>query len=321
MAIEPTQANADAFQQKVREDENSIVIAIDIDHTAAFGNDTNQILKTVMLLTERMEKDEIYAVAQLLINPKMIKAIEDIRAKGKDPYILFYTQKKSLVRKFHRVQESLYEHGFFSHGQLHTMKFKAGMNSEAWQYLYNQLYAYCEDIREELEEGGYRERLNRLGIVTWVASEMLNLPYSAPVFITSVAKSMRLVAKELGLPEYSKVYLFDDEAELYATHFVGGGMDKEHMIAVERYDLRGMHMSTARVLMEVLNDLFPLTQDFIEEHREFYRSISTLGFGYGDEKTIVNGLRRRWAFNPCMLSRVERPDWDISLIFACQKAC
>ena len=338
-----SEIDTEQFLENVRERDDCVVVAIDIDNTAAFGNDTNQILSMVTKISNDLNEDlntnimsDVYDVAKLLINPKMLKAIDDIRHNRKIPYIMFYTQKEKIVSLFcedESVRECLYENGFFSHGQLHTLKFKPGSIIQSWHYLYDQVYEKCEEIREILDsEPKYKDYLTRLAIITWAASVALKMPYSAPVFITSGVKTMQILARELGFPftrdgvyDVSKIYLFDDLANRHAIYynsaFIQGEITeadtmekckKEHMILVDPYNLRTMQRDTARALFDALNKNFPITDEFIERNQTLYNSVSSAGYGHTEEDLIIDRRNNNWAFKIDLTSTVELHDSDVS---------
>jgi hypothetical protein len=72
------------------------LIALDIDLCSAFGEDTNDTIQIISRMTKGLEPSSVNArhltdIAELLINPRMIEAVTQIKAKSPDTYIVFYS--------------------------------------------------------------------------------------------------------------------------------------------------------------------------------------------------------------------------------------
>ena len=171
-----------------------------------------------------------------------------------------------------------HEGGFFTYGTTHTMKFgpgnidtSEGSSILAADYLFEQI---CFNLITNSDAGLKRKFINpsgvyareliKLGLITWTASKLLGLKYSAPVYVTSIDKDLNLIAKDLGfmkeivyinsgtdfreekfqVPDISKLYLFDDKdkVDVYADKLGEFPMDI-HMIPVTKYILNSYNFN------------------------------------------------------------------------------
>ena len=276
---------AENVLQNVREHPRGLVIALDIDQCSALGEDTFDVLRIVQHLTdffnEPRYRAKILEVARLLINPEMINAVNSIKKQYPDipPYIVFYTKKGGILELFNpttrptqtssRNAQLLNDHGFFVSGTmgLDIMKFSEGNLFDGWTYLYKQLQSRLGDALPT-EWAPPRSRayyeLARIGIITWTASLMLGLPYSAPLYITKIGKNLSLIGGDLQI-DPKKIFLFDDRAQEHA----GGlrmSLADARMVEVQPYRYQTMPPNRVHALLQSLKTHFPITADFVQQH-------------------------------------------------------
>ena len=277
---------AEYVLHNVRENPRGLVIALDIDQCSALGEDTFDILRIVQHLTdffnEPRSRAKILEVARLLINPEMINAVNQLKQEFPDiqPYILFFTAKSSIVDLFNPVTPAnpipnanaqlLNDHGFFVSGTggLDIMKFSAGNLFDGWTYLYKQIQTRLSDALPPEwapQDSNEYDEMAKLGLLTWAASLVLGLPYSAPVYITKIGKDLSIIRRDLQIEDPRKIILFDDKAGEHAEN-LGMSLAEARMIQVQQFRYETMTPPRAEQLIQYLRQHFPITQEFVQEH-------------------------------------------------------
>lgn len=253
------------LQSVKRDRDRGRVIALDIDQCSILGNDTNDILQIISMMTncfqdEDKEKD-VHSVLELLINPQMLVAIQEItRQTGQEPYIVFYTMKSGIVtccNASESQKQILVDHDLSLDSG--TIAFKRGELGEGLEYLYNQLgdATLPECDRQSL----VYTLLCRLGIVTWWVSRALGLRYAAPVYLTCKNKNLESISRHLGV-DLGQVFLFDDRANEHAAE-LGLSEGDAHMITTPPFNLSAQ---SAEQLYKILVEAFPITDGFKQKY-------------------------------------------------------
>jgi len=248
------------------------LIALDIDQCSAFGEDTNDIMQIISRMTKGLDPfyenaRHLIDIAELLINPRMIEAVTQIRSQAPDNYIVFYTSKEGIVNSFIRRfdpqpphYEVLKSSGLLVEDDDDTLKFKAGNLLDRWEYLYNQL-PKIEEMPWLDTSSAHCEGLRRVAILTWVASKMLGLPYAAPVYITRGDKDMRIICEDLGIHDVNKSVLFDDRAVDHAQK-LGLSLAEARMVPVTPHGTKNTSKEVLRELYDTLQRHFPIKEEF-----------------------------------------------------------
>lgn len=306
----PTSAHA--ILKQIRNNPNGRVIALDIDLTSAVGNDTNDILRIIALMTRNFSmpgiQNEIRCLLDLLINPRLFEAISTITEEtGARPFIVFYTQKGGIVNMCadSPLHRSIARAGLYSCGR-NTLAFRAGRLEQGADYLFHQLRT-----REPQGDTEIYVHLRRVGILTWFISQCLGLSYAAPVYITRTHKNVEVIGKHLRIDSSSKIYLFDDNARHHAAALKLQAREA-NMIEVQPFDFHTMDRERRIQLHSLLHNVFPITQVFKEQiPPQFFLSIHDSSH---HSCSSVDD-RGEWKDLSQIETQEETPEpWDVSLV-------
>ena len=256
------------------------VIFLDIDQCSAFGEDTFDILR-IANYTEHLVHSEpkyittkkIFDIATLLLNPRMIEAITQIRRAVPNTLIYFYTAKAGILTRF---LAPFYHHISSLYLDPANIRFHAmgPIENTTLTYLYDQVRELTEGLGDEGLKPTLKAQLDRVGVITWAASVVLGLPYAAPVIITAdAAKDLRKISGYLGIP-FERTWLYDDKAARHATA-LGLTENEAHMTPVTPFNFESMPIPQAATLDAVLSETVPLQP--IRNHpgsAQFFRQVS-----------------------------------------------
>ena len=248
---------ANTMLARTRRNPNGRVIALDIDLTSALGNDTNDILRIVALMTLNFSLQGVHRklmkLLSLLINPRLFEAIQAIAARTEtQPFIVFYTQKGGIVNLCDDAE------GVCKDGTLH---FRAGRLKQGPDYLFQQL--------QTTSSAEIYVHLRRVGILTWFVSRCLGLSYAAPVYITRTHKNVRVIGEHLNI-DPAKIFLFDDNARHHAAALELPDCASANMIEVQPFDFHSMGHERRLLLYNVLQTKFPITADLKKQCSELF---------------------------------------------------
>jgi hypothetical protein len=241
--------------------------------------------------------------------------VNTIRQHSRDNiYVVFYTSKANVVNffSFPEVDRStrarLGQRGFFVHQ--HLMKFNSGQWREGWDYLYKQVAAEisCSPDSRQCTE------LRRVGLLTWAASYLLDLPYSAAVYITRSEKNLRFIEGDLHV-DHSKVYLFDDKADSHAAT-IGETPAIAHMIQTPVYNTPMQSIETARALHRALEKYFNIPPDFVKTYRSLAIQASRPDPNWSQDRVALHTGGRAWLSHEQDAGTIPYQPWDVSLVIA-----
>jgi hypothetical protein len=255
--------NAERILHSVRHNTRGRVIALDIDKTSCLGNDTNDILLLVSLMSnvfsDSNKKDALERLLTLLVNPEVLNSVSRIRsALNCEPYIVFYTMKGGIVTEC--LAQKINNEALFLNSRMNVLAFKPGNIGQGAPYLCDQIGANLRDTHPVIYQ-----HLCRVGILTWAISNLLGLNYAAPVYITREPKDMRLISEHLQV-DFAKCFLFDDSSDHHATQLQ---LTKEaaHMIGTQPFDFDTMFPAQKLELYKVLSERFGIDSAFKRQHR------------------------------------------------------
>ena len=310
------ESNAVNVLEYVKTHPNGRVIALDIDRTSALGNDTNDILQIVSMMTNNFtnQKNDVNALLQLLMNPQVCIATQKIREELKcEPYVVFYTSKGGIVHECTQdeaIAKITARAGLYRNKD--TLAFRSGDLAEGYEYLYRQLVkSTCENAQATLMRYTHiYQHLCRVGILTWAISKFLGLGYAAPVYITRGKKDLEIISKHLVV-DMSKIFLFDDISD-HHLHELGtkSKEQQEHMIKTQPYDFETMERR--RELFELLSHCFPITNEFIRENQHLLDLASS-----SHHQHSIDPDRRDWGlFHLSYFSDVTIEPWCLRNVLA-----
>lgn len=301
-----------------KETQRGRVIALDIDECSVLGNDTNDILQIIALMTEGFhtaeKKEDVQAVLDLLINPQMVVAIREIRRQtALSPYIVFYTMKSGIVTCCTSTESQkriILDQGLSLDSQdpITTIAFNSADMAEGFEYLYNQIGDATLD--ESNRQSLAYTLLCRLGIVTWGISRALGLAYAAPVYLTCKGKNMDRISKHLGVP-FAQAFLFDDRAKDHAAE-LNLHENQAHMITTPPFHLSE---NSAQQLYEILISRFPMTDSFREDYPTVVKYASHMTMEMPLDPVTKDWKLYSVAEHPNDGSISEQP-WDLDLVLA-----
>ena len=246
--------NPEQILQSVRDDDR-IVIALDLDQCSCIGEDSCDILNVIGLLTNGFTKSraDILDIATKIINPNLKPAFEKLKRRYVDPLVVIYTAKGSLVTQVGKYFNAM---GIRPKFNFDNSNFVFDMDNilSSFDYITNQL-------RQSLPEGvvldkNIQSAVDRLSIVSWAISFVLELPYAATVFVTRIAKDLQLIALALQIP-FKNIYLFDDKANEHAL-ILSKTLEQAHMIPVKKYNFSSLSQAHGSSLQEALRSKFPI---------------------------------------------------------------
>lgn len=286
------------------ETHKNIVIALDIDQCTAVGEDTNDVLRILSAMTRGFndlnpeQMPHLLDVTKLLINPEMVHAVEHMRQRGFNPYIVFYTKKSGIINLMEQacpgLQGHLLERGFYlpdsetiRFGALSYRSSEHFARGKGMDYLYDQIKLF-----DGMPATTHRvcHELRRVALLTWGAALLLGLPYLPSVYITKGLKNVGLLASDLGVP-FERVILFDDKglSHAQALHLTPA---QANMQPVQPYNFSTMSPETAHALYEELRTHFPLTPEFVQANRALIAQASTASFDWPRENLAL--WQGRW---------------------------
>ena len=266
------------YLNPVHPPDNRRVIALDIDLCSALGNDTNDILRIVALMTNNFSEwgGAMERLLDLLVNTQVEVALSKIKeATGVMPKVVFYTHKGGIVTECCRQEYIAITAGAGLYvGGSNTLAFRRADLSEGFKYLYNQMKKSKASTENLDEHSGLYVNLCRVGVLTWFISEKLGLGYAAPVYFTKERKDVAVIAKREGVTK-EMVFLFDDNANHHARESGLSLASDGNMIQVQPYDFNTMGAGRRSELHRVLTHYFPITEWFKEIYEALLQDCGT----------------------------------------------
>lgn len=234
------------------------VVCLDVDECSIVGGDTCDLLRCLQNFSraiidrqikgEMLSADEPYMrelrsnpdfikLLRLLVNPKMVEAVQGVAARLKYmPAIVIYTAKSDLVVKsgnhLHEEFFAAFKRFPEGSGTTATEILIPGDNILAGpDYLRKQLVAeteyVCHDIHGEsagevfttttqLPVENYTD-FQRAGFCFWAIADALGLAYVPHAVVTAAGdKDLRTMSEIIGVP-FEKLVLFDDKSARHAS--------------------------------------------------------------------------------------------------------
>jgi hypothetical protein len=113
-----------------------------------------------------------------------------------------------------------------------------------------------------------------VGLITWVASLMLGLPYATPVYVTLAKKNLKHILDHLCILA-RQLAIFDDRANSHAQKLNKTPRGAARMIQTGPYSTLQMSREVALRLHSNLETYFPITEDFATKHPALHKDAST----------------------------------------------
>ena len=136
--------------------------------------------------------------------------------------------------------------------------------------------------------------LDRLGLVTWAASLVLELPYAASVYVTAENKNLQRIAAHLGIsPE--QCYLFDDKAKEHAANLRDPDQTSaaKNIMEVTKYNFQTMDPGQKAKLMSLLQEHFP-RQTLSKTNPRLFKQASQPAPGWPSDRLVLDGQTGFW---------------------------
>ena len=136
--------------------------------------------------------------------------------------------------------------------------------------------------------------LDRLGLVTWAASLVLELPYAASVYVTAENKNLQRIAAHLGIsPE--QCYLFDDKAKEHAAYLKDPDQtgSAKNIIEVTKYNFQTMDPELKAKLISLLQAHFP-RQTLSKTNPKLFKEASKPAPGWPSHSLVIDENTGLW---------------------------
>ena len=288
-----------SFDPLVRNNRDKCLVALDIDETIA-PNDGGDIPRIIAACTHGFttisDRPALDKLAMLLINPRMVEAIVELRRRTtREVVIVFYSMKAKIANMMaleHPYTELTLtdQTVFFEHMPINI----------GFTYLSQQAYECGYDNSETYHE------LDRVGLLTWAMSYMLGLPYAAGGFITAGKKDINRIAEMFGFDPY-RAYLFDDKAPEHIAAMDNTPYANQHIIQVPAYNFVTMPDSKSVALEHHLKRHYPIA-GFDSAHPGHYDSICNDPEWPADKWCITAACEWQITKRP----NVTTQPWDLS---------